>query len=154
MDDTCEIRTHAPEGTGLAGQRVNHSAKVPELLIRATNLAYVSLRIPTTPTSSPHCPRQQRLSQVQLILASVVRPLWLLANESLLGLFIVRSSSTHKTLCKRLSVITKVRTVITYLVQDRALPQLRRRCESKVTSSNSSIVFHRIHTYTRGCTCC
>lgn len=28
-DDTCVIRTHAPEGTALAGQRVNHSAKVP-----------------------------------------------------------------------------------------------------------------------------
>lgn len=27
--DTCVIRTHAPEGTALAGQRVNHSAKVP-----------------------------------------------------------------------------------------------------------------------------
>ena len=35
--DTCVIRTHAPEGTALAGQRVNHSAKVPDdimLLIR------------------------------------------------------------------------------------------------------------------------
>jgi hypothetical protein len=27
--DTCVIRTHAPEGIALAGQRVNHSAKVP-----------------------------------------------------------------------------------------------------------------------------
>ena len=26
--DTCEIRTHAGEPTGLAGQRLNHSAKV------------------------------------------------------------------------------------------------------------------------------
>ena len=26
--DTCRIRTCAPEGTALAGQRVNHSAKV------------------------------------------------------------------------------------------------------------------------------
>ena len=30
--DTCVIRTHAPEGIALAGQRVNHSAKVPWLL--------------------------------------------------------------------------------------------------------------------------
>ena len=29
--DTCVIRTHAPEGIALAGQRVNHSAKVPRL---------------------------------------------------------------------------------------------------------------------------
>jgi hypothetical protein len=29
MIDTCVIRTHAPEGIALAGQRVNHSAKVP-----------------------------------------------------------------------------------------------------------------------------
>ena len=27
--DTCVIRTHAPEVIALAGQRVNHSAKVP-----------------------------------------------------------------------------------------------------------------------------
>jgi hypothetical protein len=30
--DTCVIRTHAPEGIALAGQRVNHSAKVPWLI--------------------------------------------------------------------------------------------------------------------------
>ena len=29
LTDTCVIRTHAPEGIALAGQRVNHSAKVP-----------------------------------------------------------------------------------------------------------------------------
>ena len=28
-NDTCVIRTHAPEGNALAGHRVNHSAKVP-----------------------------------------------------------------------------------------------------------------------------
>lgn len=27
--DACVIRTHAPEGIALAGQRVNHSAKAP-----------------------------------------------------------------------------------------------------------------------------
>jgi hypothetical protein len=36
--DTCVIRTHAPEGIALAGQRVNHSAKVPvELMIAVIN---------------------------------------------------------------------------------------------------------------------
>ena len=29
--DTCEVRTHAGEPTGLAGQRLNHSAKVSSL---------------------------------------------------------------------------------------------------------------------------
>ena len=28
MSDTCEVRTHAGYPTGLAGQRLNHSAKV------------------------------------------------------------------------------------------------------------------------------
>jgi len=30
--DTCVIRTHAPEGTALAGQRVNHSYEILETL--------------------------------------------------------------------------------------------------------------------------
>jgi hypothetical protein len=33
VSDTCVIRTHAPEGIALAGQRVNHSAKVPVALL-------------------------------------------------------------------------------------------------------------------------
>ena len=30
--DACVIRTHAPEGTALAGLRVNHSAKAPSMM--------------------------------------------------------------------------------------------------------------------------
>lgn len=33
--DACVIRTHAPEGIALAGQRVNHSAKAPYDIILA-----------------------------------------------------------------------------------------------------------------------
>jgi hypothetical protein len=47
--DTCGIRTHAPEGTGLAGPRVNHSAKVPWLLVEKWLLMLIIQYTPAYP---------------------------------------------------------------------------------------------------------
>ena len=48
ISDTCEVRTHAGYPTGLAGQRLNHSAKVsatafylPKALIKSKTCAIV-----------------------------------------------------------------------------------------------------------------
>ena len=38
--DTCEVRTHAGYPTGLAGQRLNHSAKLSTCTFRDIYLAY------------------------------------------------------------------------------------------------------------------